>query len=128
MKFKTFSNELALQIGLKIIELAKDRNQVVGVLISRLNTNILTILMDGMTEDKLHWLTRKCNTVKRFEVSTLELNDKLIKDQADMYDKYGLDKSDYVAVAGAIPVESDSGLVAVIAVTGLKPEEDHQDR
>lgn len=100
---------------------------IIGLSISRINYIIFSYIMDGMSKDKSHWLTRKINTVLRFEMSTLEINKKLDGNDELFYKKYGLDKNKYVITPGAVPIfTEENGLVAVIAVTGLKPEEDHK--
>jgi len=127
MYLKKFNNDIALQIGLKIIELSKKNHQIIGFSIGRLNHTVVSYMMDGMTKDKVDWLRRKVNSSKRFEMSTSDIHKKFHLEPKMFYEKYGLDKKDYVAVAGAVPIfTKESGLIAVIAVTGLKPDEDHQ--
>lgn len=126
MKLGNFNNKIGLVIGLKILDLARQDDLIIGVEIRRLNQSIFLFVDDGLSEDKNHWLRRKGNTARRFQMTTQSLQEKLIKEKTNLYDKYGVSEADYVAVAGGIPIETDMGLVATVAVTGLSPLEDHR--
>lgn len=124
MKLKAFSNDIALDIGLNIIQLAKNRHQNIGVSIASLNQEIFLHMMNGLSVDKNHWLRRKSFAVKQFSMSTKALSEKF--DGEIPYLKYGLNASEATSTAGGVPVFVQDLMVGIIAVTGLSPVEDHQ--
>ena len=124
MVLKSFTNEIAYEIGTSIIGLAKKRHQSVGVLVASLNQDIFLYMMKGLSADKNHWLRRKKNSVIRYSVSTLSLYKKFSGEIP--YEKYGISSEDFTATPGGVPIFVNGTMVGVVAVTGLTPEEDHQ--
>lgn len=126
IELENFSNEKALHMGLAIIELAKSRNQHIAVEICRLNHTIFLYIDDTLPIDKHNWLRRKANVAKQFEESSLAVTTDLEKGNMTLEKTFALDKKDFLARGGAIPVfVKNSGMVAVITVSGLHHEEDH---
>lgn len=121
-----FSNQIALEIGLKIIELAKSRNQHIAVEISRLNHTVFLFVDDNLPADKHNWLRRKANVAKRFEESSLSVKNDLKEGQMSLEKTFGLDERDFIAKGGSIPVFiKNAGMIGTITVSGLRDEEDH---
>ena len=71
IELDSFSNRMALEMGLKIIDLAKSRNQHIAVEICRLNHTVFIYIDDTLPVDKHNWLRRKTNVAKQFEESSL---------------------------------------------------------
>ena len=67
IELNSFSNRMALDMGLKIIALAESRNQQIAVEICRLNHSIFLYVDDKISVDKHNWLRRKANVAKQFE-------------------------------------------------------------
>lgn len=67
IELDSFSNRKGLDMGLAILNLAKERNQNVAVKIERLNHTIFLFVDDNLPADKHLWLTRKANVAKHFE-------------------------------------------------------------
>jgi uncharacterized protein (UPF0303 family) len=84
----------------------------------------------GTTPDNDIWVARKRRTVLRFGCSSWYMQKKFNGDEKKFAEKYGLgDKAgDYAIHGGAVPVrvEGVEGVVAVVVVSGLTQEEDHQ--
>lgn len=121
-----FSNQIALEIGQKIIELAKSRNQHIAVEISRLNHTVFLFVDDNLPADKHNWLRRKANVAKRFEESSLSVKNDLKEGQMSLEKTFGLDERDFIAKGGSIPVFiKNAGMIGTITVSGLRDEEDH---
>jgi uncharacterized protein (UPF0303 family) len=126
IELDTFSNAIAMDMGLKIVELAKSRNQVIAVEISRLNQPVFLYIADGLPADKHNWLRRKANVAKYFEESSLAVKATLERRQMSLEKPFGLDEKDYIAKGGSIPVfVKNAGLIATITVSGLRDFEDH---
>jgi len=124
IEIDSFSNRLALEMGLKIIELAKSRNQHIAIEICRLNQTIFIYVDDSLPVDKHNWLRRKANVAKQFEESSLSVKNDLIEGKMSLINTFGLDEKDYVAKGGSIPIfVKNSGMIATITVSGLYPSE-----
>ena len=121
-----FSNRVALDMGQRIIELAKSRNQHIAVEICRLNHTIFLYFDDNLPADKHNWLRRKANVAKHFEESSLGVKNDLLAKGMSLEKTFGLDEKDFIAKGGAIPVfVKNAGMVATITVSGLPDVEDH---
>ena len=121
-----FSNQVALDMGQRIIGLAKSRNQHIAVEICRLNHTIFLYFDDNLPADKHNWLRRKANVAKHFEESSLGVKSDLLAKGMSLEKTFGLDEKDFIAKGGAIPVfVKNAGMVATITVSGLPDVEDH---
>lgn len=121
-----FSNRIAFDIGLKIVELAKSRNQHIAVEVSRLNHTVFLFVDDNLPADKHNWLRRKANVAKRFEESSLSVKNDLKDGQMSLDKTFGLDERDFIAKGGSIPIFiKNAGMIGTITVSGLRDEEDH---
>ena len=126
IELDTFSNSIAMDMGVRIVELARSRNQAIAVEISRLNQSVFLYVEDGLPADKHNWLRRKANVAKYFEESSLAVRHTLEKRAMSLEKPFGLDEKDYIAKGGSIPVfVKNAGLTATITVSGLRDFEDH---
>ena len=84
----------------------------------------------GVTPDSDQWVARKRRTVLRFGCSSWAMGRKFDGDEKKFAEKYGLGASaaEYAIHGGAVPVrvEGVEGVIAVVVVSGLTQEEDHQ--
>ncbi len=126
IELSEFSNRVALDMGQRIIELAKSRNQHIAVEICRLNHTIFLYFDDNLPADKHNWLRRKANVAKHFEESSLGVKNDLLAKGMSLEKPFGLDEKDYIAKGGSIPVfVKNAGMVATITVSGLRDVDDH---
>ncbi len=126
MEFDSFNNRIGLEIGLAIVNLAKDRNQNIAVQVERLNHSIFLYVDDNLPSDKHNWLKRKANVVKNFEESSLSVKYDLINGNMTLDRTFALNSNDYLAKGGSIPIfVKNAGMVAIVTVSGLHDEEDH---
>lgn len=127
IELDSFSNQLALEMGLKIIDVAKSRNQHIAVEICRLNQTIFLYVDDKLPVDKHNWLRRKANVAKQLEESSLSVKNALKDGNMTLEKTFGLDEKDFLAKGGSIPIfVKNAGLIATITVSGLHDEEDHK--
>jgi uncharacterized protein (UPF0303 family) len=127
IKLDSFSNKIALEIGLTIIDLAKSRNQHIAVEICRLNHCVFLYVDDSLPEDKHNWLRRKANIAKQFEESSLSVKNELKVGNMTLDKTFALDEKDFLAKGGSIPIfVKNAGMIATITVSGLHDEEDHK--
>lgn len=127
IELDNFSNQMALEMGMAILDLAKDRNQKIAIEIARLNHTIFLHVADTLPNDKHNWLIRKANVAKHFEESSLSVKSDLIQGSMTLEKTFGLDGKDFLAKGGSIPLfVKVAGMVATITVSGLQDEEDHK--
>ena len=122
-----FNNKIGMDIGLAIINLAKERDQHIAVKVERLNHTIFLYVDDNLPADKHHWLRRKANVAKHFEESSLSVKQDLKNGNMSLSGTFALDEKKYLAKGGAIPIfVKQAGMIAIVTVSGLHDEEDHQ--
>ena len=127
IELETFSNRIALEMGLAIVNFAKERNRHIAVQIERLNHIIFLYVDDNLPTDKHNWLRRKANVVKNFEESSLSIKYDLRKGNMTLDGTFALNPNNYLAKGGSIPIfVKNAGIVAIITVSGLHDEEDHK--
>lgn len=126
IELESFSNRIAFDMGIKIIDLAKSRNQHIAVEICRLNQTVFLYVDDTLPVDKHNWLRRKANVVRQFEESSLSVKNDLKEGSMGLEKTFGLGGKDFLAKGGAIPIfVKKAGMIAVVTVSGLHDEEDH---
>ena len=104
IELDSFSNRMALEMGLAIIDLAKSRNQHIAVEICRLNQTVFIYVDDNLPVDKHNWLRRKANVAKQFEESSLSVKKDLKEEGMSIGNTFGLDDKDFLAKGGSVPV------------------------
>lgn len=126
LQFDRFSNEDALRIGLKLVEGARARKQVVSVEIARNGQVLLAHGMDGAPPDHAHWIRRKSNLANRTGHSSFYTHTEVVQNGGDFDAIPTLDPREYAAHGGAFPVVvKGTGQVGTITVSGLPGAEDH---
>ncbi len=127
IELDNFSNRIGLEMGLAIVNLAKERKQHVAVRIERLNHIIFLYVDDNLPADKHNWLRRKANIAKHFEESSLSVKYDLANGNMTLDKTFVLDEKEYLAKGGSIPIfVKNAGMIALITVSGLHDEEDHK--
>ncbi|SHG59203.1 heme-degrading domain-containing protein [Massilia sp. CF038] len=126
LQFDSFSNDMALEIGLKIIELAREARQSVAVDIRRNGTQLFYHGMPGTSSDHADWIRRKNNLVDRSGHSSFYIHTE-VKNRGGDYDAIPtLDPREYAAHGGAFPLTlRGTGQIGTITVSGLPGPEDH---
>jgi uncharacterized protein (UPF0303 family) len=80
---------------------------------------------EGTNADNDYWMIRKYRLVRDTEMSTL-LNVAQFKKKGETLESRGLDPHRYAAAGGGFPIKiKESGLAAVVCVSGLPQVEDH---
>jgi len=127
IELDNFSNRMALEMALKVIDLAKSRSQHIAIEICRLSHTIFSYVDDSLPVDKHNWLRRKANVAKQFEESSLNVKNDLKARNMSLEKTFGLDERDFIAKGGSIPIfVKRCGMIATITVSGLHDEEDHK--
>ena len=126
LQFSSFTNADAWELGNIVIQEAKRLGRTIAVRI-RLN-NGYTVFQYGMDGTNLlneQWMTRKENTVKTLEESSLRFCMNLRANQESLEDHF-LDPRDYAACGGGFPIRVEEvGGIGTIVVSGLDHVSDH---
>lgn len=132
LSFPLFNAETAFELG----SLLRTRLQTfpaatcVSIALANGTPLFYCAVKSGTTPDNTHWVARKQKTVLRFGVSSWFMSNKFQQDELAFAAKYALGASapEYAIHGGGWPVRvrAVEGVVAVIVVSGLKQDQDHQ--
>ena len=126
LQFDAFTNDTALQLGLKVIELAREKKQAVAVDITRNGSVLFYHGMHGTSSDHADWIRRKSNLVNRTGHSSFYIHTEVKNSGGDIDAIPTLDPREYAAHGGSFPLTiRGTGAVGTITVSGLPGFEDH---
>jgi len=127
LELPAFNYAAAWTLGLRLRDMAAERELPVGIEISHGATPVFSILMPGATSDNLDWLRRKRAVALRFQHSSLYMRLLCESKSVDFHTRYRLSREDFAASGGGVPIfVSGVGVVGAAAVSGLPDVEDHQ--
>lgn len=127
LQFQEFSNDDALQLGLLIIQIAKEEiKKGIAVHIEMDDYPLFTHFMEGTSDNNLYWVSAKKNVVKKFGNSSLYIGE-MFKNQGTLFHvATKLPDTEYQAEGGSFPlIVSGQGRIGSVTVSGLTGEEDH---
>ena len=126
LQFSSFTNADAWELGTMVVMEARRLGVSIAVRI-RLN-NGYTVFQYGMDGTNLYneqWLTRKENTVRTLEQSSLRLYMSLRETQETLEERF-LNPNEYAACGGGFPIRVEEVVViGSIVVSGLDHVSDH---
>ena len=127
LKFDTFTNKEAFELGTRMAQKVYDAGQSLAIGIFNVaGMAVYQHVTPGATVNNTLWMQRKFNTVMNRERSSLWFtvtSEMRGKDLA----AHVLDTNDYALVGGGFPIRLKSGeLVAVAVVSAFPHYEDHQ--
>lgn len=126
LQFTTFSSDTALALGLKVIELARQKQKSITVQISVNGKLLFQHAMQGATADQADWIRRKSNVVLRFGRSSYAVGCDYRQRGVAFDQQKHLPAEEYAAFGGAFPILlRGSGMIGTAAVSGLRQAEDH---
>lgn len=126
LRFQSFTNENALELGFAIVEEARRNGQRITVDITRAGQRLFLHAMEGTTVENENWIRRKNNAANHFGTSSWHTACRLRSEGTTMEEKYGLPIADYVGAGGAFPlIVEGEGQIGTITVSGLPDQEDH---
>lgn len=127
LQFESFSNKTALNIGLRLLEIAEEKELSVTIDIQRQKQKLFHYACEGTSSDNDLWATRKSNVVTHFDKSSLYMRHFLEKNNSNLEEMFFLDQNKYSAFGGSFPIIiKDTGVIGTITVSGLPDEEDHK--
>jgi uncharacterized protein (UPF0303 family) len=126
IQFNNFTNEVALEVGLALLQAARTQSKSVAIDIHRNGLQLFHFAMSGTSIDNGEWIRRKNNVVQRFGHSSYFVGRTLHAAGLTMEEKYLLSSQEYAAHGGAFPlIIRGVGVVGTVTVSGLPQEEDH---
>ena len=127
IQFGTFSNALALRIGLRLVEVATEAGQAVTIDIMRGEQQLFHHALEGTSADNDSWIQRKNRVVRRFGHSSFYMGLYYRSQDTTLQEKSLLDPREFAPHGGAFPLTIRGvGVVGTVTVSGLPQEEDHK--
>ena len=127
LQFQSFTNDMALEIGLSIVKRAKELNKVITVDITKNRQQIFHYSFEGTSPDNDDWVKRKSNIVNRFNRSSYYIGIQLTVLGKTLEEKYYISPFEYATFGGAFPITvKNVGVIGTITVSGLPHAEDHK--
>ena len=127
IQFASFGNDMALAVGLALVEAARNKGKAVTIDITRGGQQLFHFAMAGTSIDNGEWVKRKNRVVQRFGHSSFYMGTTLRNAGQTIEEKYLLPESEYAAHGGAFPIIIKGvGVVGTITVSGLPQQEDHE--
>ena len=125
--FESFDNTDAWRLGSLIAQRGLDAGHRIAIDIRRPGLILFRAALPGSTADQEAWIQRKSASAFRFESSTALLGEQFAANGVDPSVDGWLDPTQYSTSGGAFPVRvAGAGVVAVVTVSGLASDDDHQ--
>jgi uncharacterized protein (UPF0303 family) len=126
LQFRSFTNDVALRVGMRLVEAALAEEKGVTIDIQRNGQQLFHVALPGTSPDNDDWIRRKNRVVNRFGHSSFYMGVSCRVRGVSLEERYLLDPRKYAAHGGAFPlIIRDVGVVGTITVSGLPQEEDH---
>lgn len=126
LQFPGFSMDDALNLGLLLVELGKERALPIAIDITKGEQVLFHVALPGATPDNEHWIRAKQRTAARYEVPSLLVGLRGRLRGGRIEDEGWFDQTRYAAHGGSFPVYvTGVGAVATVTVSGLPQVQDH---
>ncbi len=127
LQFDSFSNSLALELGLFLVNKAGKDGLSLAVHIDRYGQCLFHHALDGTTIDNDKWMAGKIRVVYHYQHSSFHIG-RLLEDKDKSISRdYFLDPKEYRPFGGAFPLFlRNAGIIGVVAVSGLPERDDHE--
>ena len=127
LKFREFSSETALAVGMALIEEAKNRNNKICIDIAIAGRRLFHYSSDGNAVSNDIMIERKKNTAMHTGHSSLWAHYMLEDCGMNIKEKWALEPSEYAQVGGAFPIRLENCQTAIGTITcsGFNHEQDH---
>jgi uncharacterized protein (UPF0303 family) len=127
LQFESFSNNDALQLGLIIVNIAKEEiKKGIAVHIETDEYTLFTHFMEGTSADNHYWVNAKKNTVKKYGNSSLYIGEMYKEQGTTFHEATKLSAEEYQAEGGSFPlIITGQGRIGTVTVSGLTGQEDH---
>lgn len=124
--FDAFANDDALELGLALVEQARQRQLAIAIDVERSGQRLFHFATAGTTPDNAAWIERKKNLVKRVFKSSYAVGLELAIQGKTLAERMGVSSEEFAAHGGCFPLKVKGvGFVGTVAVSGLPQKEDH---
>jgi uncharacterized protein (UPF0303 family) len=124
--FDAFTNDDALELGLALVEKARQRQLAIAIDVERSGQRLFHFAAAGTTPDNAAWIERKKNLVKRVFRSSYAVGLKLVAQGKTLAESMGVSPEEFAAHGGCFPLKVRGvGFVGTVTVSGLPQKEDH---
>ena len=122
----SFTNAEAFDLGNYIYQKALREGKPFVVSVTRNRQRLFYAAAEGTSTENDYWVMRKENTAYYFQKSSYEIALYMKIREANIFDRCGLDRSQYVQAGGAVPIYGKGfGMIGTATVSGMSQEEDH---
>lgn len=126
LQFESFDSDIALEIGLRLVQAARAANQAITVDITRHDRCLFFHAMNGTPADHAHWIWRKRKLVRRSGHSSYHAHTQAGMSGGAIHAIPTLDPRQFAAPGGSFPLTiRGSGVCGTITVAGLPGAGDH---
>ena len=126
LRFATFTNDDAWELGCLLVRLATERDLPVTVDVRRGTQQLFHAARPGTVADNDTWVERKVRVVERFGTSSYLQGLRARAKGTTFAAAHDLPLQEYAAHGGAFPVHVEGvGVVGAVSVSGLPQAEDH---
>lgn len=126
LRFATFTNDDAWELGCLLVRLATERGLPVTVDVRRGTQQLFHAARPGTAADNDSWVERKVRVVERFGTSSYLQGLRARAKGTTFAEAHDLPLQEYAAHGGAFPVHVEGvGVVGAVTVSGLPQAEDH---
>lgn len=126
LQFERFSNEDAVELGLSLYAMAKERQLPVTIDITRNGHQLFHLSMPGTSPDNDQWVARKIKLVNRVGMSSCRVHTLLKSLNMTLEERFELSHYEYAAHGGCFPVIlKGTGMIGTVTISGLTQEADH---
>ncbi|HEX2910011.1 MAG TPA: heme-degrading domain-containing protein [Chloroflexia bacterium] len=127
IQFSAFSNETALEVGLRLAEVARQEGKSITIDICRNGQQLFHYALPGTAPDNDEWIKRKNRVVNRFCHSSFYMGINYKSKNSTIQERAYLDPAEFAPHGGAFPIIiKEVGVVGTVTVSGLPQEEDHR--
>ena len=127
LQFTKFNEDIAWQIGCRLVERARETGLSITIGIRRGQHQLFHASLPGTSADNDEWIKRKVRLVNRFGHSSLYMGQLLKHKGKSIEEAYLLSERNYGPHGGCFPIlVKNTGMVGTITVSGLSQEEDHK--
>jgi uncharacterized protein (UPF0303 family) len=127
LRFRRFTNDDAIALGLALLEDARAASAPVAVQVRRHGQVLFHAALEGTSPDNDEWIRRKVNVVDRFGHSSFYVGTLCRLEGGSIEDVLLVDGREYAAHGGSFPVIVEGvGPVGSVTVSGLPQAEDHR--
>jgi uncharacterized protein (UPF0303 family) len=124
--FAHFTEDTALALGLRLVEIARAGNLPVVINIRTADRCLFHAALPGSAPLNDLWVRRKSATALLFHEASLMVGTRN-REKGESLAKHGLRPEDHADNGGAVPIRVEGvGVVAVVTVSGLPQVEDHR--